>query len=154
MFPPTFLSQKKYDAYLSCLSNLKPGDKIELTTNYGKVEGLFLHREQTTIAVRGTNGVILAYNLLIGSNAKEVNNIFYAPSPIEKRRYLSPAKKACPKILIGSTNIYWIANSARIEKIVKYNGVQEEKEKKEKAKAEKSLRARSKLTYISGTDEA
>lgn len=145
MFPPNFSSQKEYDAYLSCLSSLKPGDNIEVATNYGNITGLFLYKEQASYKSYRSNIPLIGYNILIGrSRHEDINNIFYQASPIEKRRYLAPAKKACPKILIGSTYIYWIANTARILKIVKYNGVQEEKEKKEKAKAAKSLRSISK----------
>jgi hypothetical protein len=145
MFPPNFSSQKEYDAYFACISNLKPGDNVEFTSNYGKVEGFFLFKELINVRSVANNANIECYNLLIGTGSLSAPGfMFYVPSPIEKRRYLAPAKKACPKILIGSTNIYWVPASVRIEKIVKYNGVQEEKEKKEKAKAAKPIRARSK----------
>lgn len=142
MFPDTFSSQKEYDSYLACLDKLRPGDIIEATTNHGKIIGTFLFKEQfcATKTYRVTEGY-KCYNLLIGiDTSKDIDNYFYLPSPIEKRRFLAPAKKECPKILIGSTSIYWIPNSTRIDKIVKYNGEQEKKEKKEKAKAAKSIR--------------
>ena len=145
MFPPNFSSQKEFDAYHSCLSNLKPGDKVEFTTHVGKIEGLFLYKELSSVRSCANNGNVSCYIVLIGTpKLNDPYRMFHNPSPVERRRFLAPAKKACPKILIGATNICWVPPSLRIEKIVKYNVGQEKKEKKEKAKAAKSLRARSK----------
>lgn len=141
MYPSSFSSQKEYDNYLACLSNLKIGDKISCTSNYGDIDGFFLYKETDA---RNNSGWII----LIGSeNPPSDNRLFHAPTPLEKRRYISPAKKICPKIKIGTTKLFWLPPHARLTKIVKYNGQQEEKEKKEKAKAAKSLRARSKNAH-------
>ncbi len=145
MFPANFSSQKEYDNYLACLSNLKIGDKLIATSRYGDIHGFFLYKEGDT---RTSNSWVI----LVGTEDFE-NRLYHLPTALEKRRYLSPAKKFCSKIRIGSTRLFWLPGDARILKIVKYNGEQEEKEKKEKAKAAKSLRASRKYAEQCGPNE-
>ncbi len=136
MFPRTFASQKEFDAYTSCVSNLKVGDKIEANSVYGPVKGFFIYKEAASFSLSP------GWVILIGTEEPDetVRQLFHRASIGEKKKYISPAKKDCPKIRIGQTKLFWLPCDSRILKIVKYNAVQEEKEKKEKAKAAKSIR--------------
>lgn len=143
-YPAEFSSQKQYNTYINCLANLKVGDHIFYSLRHEVVDGLLLFKECLRDHLYGD-----IWNIIIGS--ENTNFDFYSPSLKEKRMYLAPAKKVCPKIRITKMKIRWFPSSARITRIIKYNGAQEEKEK---AKKKKSLRSSRKDEESSRPNEA